>query len=256
MNILVVGDVVGKPGREAVIKLVPQIRKEYKVDMVIANGENSAGGVGITQATAEEMLNAQIDVLTTGNHVWRRRDVLPYLDSNAPIVRPLNYPPGVHGHGHITVGPVMVVNLIGRTFMQNYDCPFRAMDNLLKELKQRPKIIIVDLHAEATSEKVAMGWYLDGRVTAVVGTHTHVGTVDTRVLPNGTAYVSDLGMVGPMDSVIGANTEAVLSSFLTNMPLNLSIGKGNRIFNSVLIEVAEDTGNAISIARIDREIKE
>jgi metallophosphoesterase (TIGR00282 family) len=256
LNILVVGDVVGKPGREAVIKLVPQIRKEYKVDMVIANGENAAGGVGITQATAEEMLNAQIDVLTTGNHVWRRRDVLPYLDSNAPIVRPLNYPPGVHGHGHITVGPVMVVNLIGRTFMQNYDCPFRAMDNLLKELKQRPKIIIVDLHAEATSEKVAMGWYLDGRVTAVVGTHTHVGTVDTRVLPNGTAYVSDLGMVGPMDSVIGANTEAVLSSFLTNMPLNLSIGKGNRIFNSVLIEVAEDTGNAISITRIDREIKE
>jgi len=256
LNILVVGDVVGKPGREAVIKLVPQIRKEYKVDMVIANGENAAGGVGITQATAEEMLNAQIDVLTTGNHVWRRRDVLPYLDSNAPIVRPLNYPPGVHGHGHITVGPVMVVNLIGRTFMQNYDCPFRAMDTLLKELKQRPKIIIVDLHAEATSEKVAMGWYLDGRVTAVVGTHTHVGTVDTRVLPNGTAYVSDLGMVGPMDSVIGANTEAVLSSFLTNMPLNLSIGKGNRIFNSVLIEVAEDTGNAISITRIDREIKE
>jgi metallophosphoesterase (TIGR00282 family) len=256
LNILVVGDVVGKPGREAVAKLVPQIRKEYKVDMVIANGENAAGGVGITQATAEEMLNAQIDVLTTGNHVWRRRDVLPYLDSNAPIVRPLNYPPGVHGHGHITVGPVMVVNLIGRTFMQNYDCPFRAMDNLLKELKQRPKIIIVDLHAEATSEKVAMGWYLDGRVTAVVGTHTHVGTVDTRVLPGGTAYVSDLGMVGPMDSVIGANIEAVLSSFLTNMPLNLSIGKGNRIFNSVLIEADENTGQATSITRIDREIKE
>lgn len=247
---------MGKPGREAVIKLVPLIRKEYKVDMVIANGENAAGGVGITQATAEEMLNAQIDVLTTGNHVWRRRDVLPYLDSNAPIVRPLNYPPGVHGHGHITVGPVMVVNLIGRTFMQNYDCPFRAMDNLLKELKQRPKIIIVDLHAEATSEKVAMGWYLDGRVTAVVGTHTHVGTVDTRVLPNGTAYVSDLGMVGPMDSVIGADVDAVLSSFLTNMPLNLSIGKGNRIFNSVLIEADENTGQATSITRIDREIKE
>ena len=246
---------MGKPGREAVQELVPQIRKQYEIDLVIANGENAAGGIGITQSTSEDMLGSEVDVITTGNHVWRRKEVIPYLDGDAPIIRPLNYPPGLAGRGYTTIGPVMIVNLVGRTFMHNYDCPFRAMDKLLEELTQRPKIIIVDFHAEATSEKVSMGWYLDGRVTAVVGTHTHVGTVDTKVLPNGTAYITDIGMVGPMDSVIGANKEAALSSFLTAMPFNLSVGKGDVIFNSVLIEVAEDTGLATSIIRIDKEIK-
>jgi len=246
--------VVGKPGREAVQELVPELRKQYEIDMVIVNGENAAGGIGITQSTSEAMLSAEVDAITTGNHVWRRKEVIPYLDGDAPIVRPLNYPPGLAGRGYITIGPVMIVNLVGRTFMHNYDCPFRAMDTLLQEITQRPKIIIVDFHAEATSEKVAMGWYLDGRVTAVVGTHTHIGTVDTKVLPNGTAYLTDIGMVGPIDSVIGANKEAALSSFLTAMPFNLSVGKGDVVFNSVLIEVAEDTGLATSIIRIDKEI--
>ncbi len=255
MKILVVGDVVGKPGREAIHELVPEIRKKYKVDMAIANGENTAGGVGITQATSEDLLGAEIDVITTGNHVWRRKEVIPYLDGNAPIIRPLNYPPGLAGRGYITIGQVMIVNLVGRIFMHNYDCPFRAMDKLLQELKPRPKIIIVDFHAEATSEKVAMGWHLDGRVSAVLGTHTHVGTVDTRMLPNGTAYITDIGMVGPMDSVIGASKEAALTSFLTAMPFNASVGKGDVVFNSVLLEVAEDTGLATSIIRIDKEMK-
>ena len=246
---------MGKPGREAVQELVPEIRKQYEIDMVIVNGENAAGGIGITQSTSEAILDSEVDVITTGNHVWRRKEVIPYLDGDAPIIRPLNYPPGLAGRGYIIIGPVVVVNLVGRTFMHNYDCPFRAMDKLLEELAQRPKITIVDFHAEATSEKVAMGWHLDGRVTAVVGTHTHVGTVDTRVLPNGTAYITDIGMVGPMDSVIGADKEAALSSFLTAMPFNLSVGRGDVIFNSVLLEVSEDTGLATSIIRIDKEIK-
>ncbi|MFC1951361.1 TIGR00282 family metallophosphoesterase [Chloroflexota bacterium] len=256
MKILVVGDIVGKPGREAVRELVPQLRRQYQLDMVIANCENAAGGVGITQATAENILDAEVDVLTTGNHVWRRKDVLPYLDSGAPIIRPLNYPQGVPGRGYIIASQVMVVNLVGRTFMQSYDCPFRAIDGLLENLSKRPKIVIVDMHAEATSEKVAIGWHLNGRVTAVVGTHTHVGTVDARVLPKGTAYVTDIGMVGPTDSVIGADKEAVLSSFLTQMPFSLSVGTGDTVFNSVLIEIDETTGRAISINRVDKEIKQ
>jgi 2',3'-cyclic-nucleotide 2'-phosphodiesterase len=256
LRILVIGDIVGKPGRDTIHEFVPEIREQNKIDMVIANAENAAGGVGITQTTAEEMLHSEVDTLTSGNHVWRRKEVIPYLDSDAPIIRPLNYPPGVAGRGYIKIGQVMVVNLVGRTFMQPYDCPFRAMDKLLEELTQRPKIIIVDFHAEATSEKVALGWYLDGRVSAVLGTHTHVGTVDTRVLPNGTAYVSDIGMVGPMDSVIGANTDAVLESFLTQTPLNLSIGKGDRLFNSVILEISEDTGQATSITRLDKIIRD
>lgn len=255
MKILVVGDIVGKPGREATEQLVPRLRKRYAIDMVIANCENAAGGVGITQSTAESILESEVDVLTTGNHVWRRKEVLPYLDSDAPIIRPLNYPPNVPGRGHITIGGVMVANLVGRTFMKSYDCPFRAMDELLAAVDKTPKIIIVDMHAEATSEKVAMGWYLDGRVTAVIGTHTHVGTVDTRVLPQGTAYVTDIGMVGPIESVIGADKEVILSSFLTQMPFNQSVGKGDTVFNSVLIDVDESTGRAISIDRIDEEIE-
>ena len=246
---------MGKPGREAVQELVPQIRKQYEVDMVIANGENAAGGVVITQPTAEDLLNAEVDAITTGNHVWRRKEVIPYLDSDAPIVRPLNYPPGLAGRGYMTLGPVMIVNVVGRTFMHPYDCPFRAMDTLMQELAQKPKIIIVDFHAEATSEKEAMGWYLDGRVSAVLGTHTHVGTVDTRILPNGTAYITDIGMVGPIDSVIGASKDAAISSFLTAMTFNMSVGNGDLVFNSVLLEVADDTGLATSIIRIDKEIK-
>ncbi|MCX6012766.1 MAG: TIGR00282 family metallophosphoesterase [Chloroflexi bacterium] len=256
MKVLAVGDVVGKPGREALKAALPDLRQQHQIDLIIANGENAAGGLGLTQSIAEEMFNSGVDMITSGNHIWKRKEIVQYIDRNVPVIRPLNYPPGVPGKGYYLLrDSVMVVNIIGRTFISNFDCPFRAMDELLKSINPKPKIIIVDFHAEATSEKMAMGWYLDGRVSAVFGTHTHVGTVDTRILPNGTAYVTDLGMVGPVESVIGANKEAVIHSFLTLMPTNLSIGRGDFQFNSVLINFNNDTGLAQSIKRIDMEIK-
>lgn len=255
MLILVIGDVVGRPGRRALRELVPGLRKEYGLDMVIANGENSAGGFGLTPATAEELLDAGVDVLTSGNHIWAQKDILPYLDGEMPILRPLNYPPGVPGRGYLIRGQTMVVNLIGRTFIGNFDCPFRAMDKLLDELKRKPPVIIVDFHAEATSEKVAMGRYLDGRVSAVLGTHTHIGTIDAHLLPRGTAYVTDIGMAGPSDSIIGDDVQSVLRRFLTNMPHPLSVGKGKPALNAVMVSVDEETGHAVSIERVSRELE-
>jgi len=252
--VLNIGDIIGKPGRRAVSKLVPSIRQKSGVDMVIANAENVAGGLGLTSATAGELLDAGIDILTSGNHIWAEKEIIPYLDSDMPILRPLNYPPGVPGRGYIIIGGVMVVNLIGRTFMSNYDCPFRAMDQLLDEVKPRPPVIIIDFHAEATSEKVALGRYLDGRVSAVLGTHTHVGTIDTRVLPHGTAYVTDIGMTGPVDSVIGDDVDQVLQRFLTMIPNRLSVAKGKTIFTAILTRIDEDSGRAISIDRIYHEV--
>jgi len=255
MLILVIGDIIGRPGRQAVHQLLPGLQQQYGLDLVIANVENAAGGLGVTSATAKELLNAGVDVLTSGNHIWAQKEIIPYLDGEMPILRPLNYPPGVPGKGYIVNSQAVVVNLMGRTFMGDFDCPFRAMDALLAELKHKPPVIIVDFHAEATSEKVAMGRYLDGRVSAVLGTHTHVGTIDAQLLPQGTAYVTDIGMTGPMDSVIGDDTEAVIRRFLTRMPHRLSVGKGKTIFNAVLIGVAEDNGRAISIDRIYREVE-
>jgi len=197
--VLMIGDIIGKPGRQTVHELLPDLRQQYGFDLVIANAENVAGGFGLTSTTAEELLSAGVDVLTTGNHIWAQKEIIPYLDEEMPILRPLNYPPGVPGKGYIVNRQAMVVNLMGRTFIGDIDCPFRAMDQLLAELKHKPPIIIVDFHAEATSEKVAMGRYLDGRVSAVLGTHTHVATVDTQLLPHGTAYVTDVGMTGPID---------------------------------------------------------
>jgi len=252
--VLNIGDIIGKPGRRAVSKLVPSIRQKSGVDMVIANAENVAGGLGLTSATAGELLDAGIDILTSGNHIWAEKEIIPYLDSDMPILRPLNYPPGVPGRGYIIIGGVMVVNLIGRTFMSNYDCPFRAMDQLLDEVKPRPPVIIIDFHAEATSEKVALGRYLDGRVSAVLGTHTHVGTIDTRVLPHGTAYVTDIGMTGPVDSVIGDDVDQVLQRFLTMIPNRLSVARGKTIFTAILTRIDEDSGRAISIDRIYHEV--
>jgi metallophosphoesterase (TIGR00282 family) len=251
--ILAIGDIVGKPGRRAISQLLPGLRQQYRTDLVIANGENAAGGVGLTPSTAKELLDTGVDVLTSGNHIWVHKEIIPYLDGEMPILRPLNYPPGVPGKGHIVIGQVAVVNLIGRTFMGDVDCPFRAMDQLLTELKQ--PIIIVDFHAEATSEKGAMGRYLDGRVSAVLGTHTHVGTIDAQLLPQGTAYVTDIGMTGPLDSVIGDDAEAVIQRFLTRMPYRLSVGKGKTAFNAILVKVDDDTGRALSIERIYREVE-
>ena len=250
------GDVIGRPGRRAVHALLPGLRQEYGIELVIANGENAAGGLGLTRETAEELFKSGVDVITSGNHVWAQREIITALDSDLAILRPLNYPPGVPGHGYLTKGETLVVNLLGRTFIGNFDCPFRAMDQLLEELADnKPPVIIVDFHAEATSEKVAMGWHLDGRVSAVLGTHTHVGTVDARLLPKGTASITDVGMIGPIDSVIGDDTDVVLRRFLTQIPHRISVGKGSVLLNSVLVEIEEATGRAKNISRIDREIE-
>ncbi len=257
MRILMIGDVIGKPGREAVDRLLPGLRRELMVDLVIANGENAAGGFGLTVDTASELLDSGVDVLTSGNHIWDKREFIPYMDDvqgeGLPVVRPANYPsaPGV---GVIRRKGVAVVNLMGRVFMTNLDCPFRTADRLLEELREEEDtpIVVVDFHAEATSEKQAMGWYLDGRVSGVFGTHTHVGTVDARILPRGTAYLTDVGMTGPVDSVIGSDTRAVLDRFLTSMPQRLEVAKGPCTLNSVLVEVDEQTGRSVHLERIDR----
>jgi len=253
--ILAIGDIVGRPGRKAVQEILPDLRQQYGLDLVMANAENIAGGLGVTSATAGELLDAGVDVLTSGNHIWAQKEIIPYLDSEMPILRPLNYPPGLPGRGYIINNKAMVVNLIGRTFMSNFDCPFRAMDKLLAEVKHKPPVIVIDFHAEATSEKVALGRYLDGRVSAVLGTHTHVGTIDARLLPQGTAYVTDIGMTGPMDSVIGDDVEAVIHRFLTMLPYRLSVGKGKVVFNALLVRVDDDSGKATSIDRIYREVE-
>lgn len=251
MLVLAIGDIIGKPGRDAINQLLPDLRREYGVNMVIANAENLAGGLGVTPATADEMYQAGVDVLTSGNHVWAKNEIIPYLDGEAPIIRPLNYPPGVPGRGYVAFRQTTVVNLIGRTFIGEFDCPFRAMDALLSGF-EGPPVIIVDFHAEATSEKVAMGRYLDGRVSAVLGTHTHVGTTDARVLPGGTAYVTDIGMTGPIDSVIGDDTDNVLQRFLTSLPHRMVVGKGKAMLNGILVEINRE-GRAVSIERIYRE---
>ena len=255
MLVLVVGDIVGQPGRKAVHEVLPLLRQQYKLDMVIVNAENSAGGFGLTPAIAQDFIEIGVHVLTSGNHIWAQKDIIPELDSGMPILRPLNYPPGVPGRGYLITGKTMVVNLMGRTFMNDIDCPFRAMDRLLEETEDRPPVIIVDFHAEATSEKMAMGRYLDGRVSAVLGTHTHVGTIDAQILPQGTAYVTDIGMTGPTDSIIGDDVASVLKRFLTGMPHHLSVGKGKPALNAVLVDVNEDSGRAIGIERIYRQLE-
>ncbi len=255
MQVLAIGDVIGKPGRRAVQLLLPDLRRQYGLHLVIANAENIAGGLGATPDTARELLAAGVDVLTSGNHIWAQKEIIPCLDGELPIIRPLNYPPGVPGHGYLIKGSVMVVNLIGRTFIGDFDCPFRAMDRLLSETGTIPKTIIVDFHAEATSEKVAMGRYLDGRVSAVLGTHTHVGTIDAQILPQGTAYVTDIGMTGPMDSIIGDDAEAVLQRFLTNLPHRLSVGKGKVLFTAIVVNIDDDSGRATSIERVYQEVE-
>jgi metallophosphoesterase (TIGR00282 family) len=256
MNILAIGDIIGKPGRQVVHRYLRAIRQQHKVEIVIANAENAAGGFGLTPDTARELLGDGIDVLTSGNHIFAQKEIIPYLDADIPILRPLNYPSGVPGRGYCLCGKALIVNLIGRTFMQSYDCPFRTMDKLLAELADRPPVIIVDFHAEATSEKVAFGRYLDGRVSAVLGTHTHVGTIDAQIMPGGTAYVTDIGMTGPTNSVIGDDADAVIQRFLTQMPHHLSVGKGKPVMNAVMVEVDEDSGKATAIKRIQREMEE
>ena len=250
-----IGDVVGKLGRRTVSAVLPAIRSDHAIDLVVANGENAAGGRGLTPRTAEELFQAGVNVITSGNHVWENREVYPLLQGDAPIVRPLNYPEGAPGRGFLRQDGVTVINLMGRTFMGlQLDCPFRGADKALAEAAEG-RVVLVDMHAEATSEKIAMGHYLDGRVSAVVGTHTHIPTSDTRVLPKGTAYVTDLGMVGALHSVLGMEIEPVLQRFLTQLPNRFGpVDSGPAIFNSVLIRIDDQTGRARSIERLDREV--
>ncbi|XUX00368.1 MAG: TIGR00282 family metallophosphoesterase [Dehalogenimonas sp.] len=254
MKILAIGDIIGKPGRRAVKEILPALKLGLGIDFVIANGENAAGGKGLTPDTTEELFLYGIDVITSGNHIFAQSEIIPVLEGPSPVLRPLNYPPGVPGKGFVIVKGVLVVSLMGRTFMNTIDDPFRAMDALLDRLEKKPSHTVVDFHAEATSEKQGIGWYLDGRVSAVVGTHTHVGTIDARILPGGTACVSDIGMVGPWHSIIGDDKDDVLKRFLTGMHERLSVAKGSRItFNSVLITTNSE-GKAIAIERVDREV--
>ena len=255
MRILFVGDVMGRLGRKTVHALLPGLRRETEAEIIVANGENAAGGRGLTLATADELFAAGVDVITSGNHVWEVREIYPILDSESPILRPLNYPPGVPGRGMLIAHGAAFINLQGRTFMgAETDCPFRAADKALEHLQDTP-VILVDIHAEATSEKAALGWYLDGRVSAVIGTHTHVATADAHVLPAGTAFISDVGMVGPRDSIIGMEVKPIIERFLTQLPTRFSpVETGPVIFNSVLIDIDEASGRAQSIVRIDREV--
>jgi metallophosphoesterase (TIGR00282 family) len=261
VRILFIGDIFGRPGRTIVKDHLSSLVQQHRIDLVIANGENAAAGFGITPPLAEELFEIGIEVLTSGNHIWDKREIIDYFQSAdgnpySParrLLRPANYPCGMPGSGLYegqTRGnvPYAVLNLQGRVFMTSNDDPFRVADELLKGIKA--KIILVDIHAEATSEKISMGWYLDGRVTAVVGTHTHVPTADERVLPKGTAYITDVGMSGPYDGVIGVKKELIINRFLTNMPLRFEPASGDARLSAVVIDCDEDTGKARSIERL------
>lgn len=253
MRFLIIGDVIGKPGRKIVGDKLKEIKKKHAIDGVIVNGENSAGGLGITPETCEELLHYGIDVITTGNHIWDKKEILPYIDTQEKLLRPLNYPPGVPGYGSILLNnnhqKWAVINLSGRVFMSPLDCPFQAVDKELEILRKETNIILIDFHAEATSEKIAFGWYCDGRVSCVVGTHTHVVTADEKILPGGTAYITDIGMTGAHQSVIGIETKQILSRFLTQIPVKYTVAKEDVILNSVIVEVDDQTGKSLSISR-------
>ncbi|HML79726.1 TIGR00282 family metallophosphoesterase [Geobacter sulfurreducens] len=255
VNILFIGDIVGSPGRQALVRELHRLVDHHRVDLVVANGENSAGGFGITEETAKELFSLGIDVLTSGNHIWDKRESFSFIGREERLVRPANYPPGTVGRGSTVVRtaggvPVGILNLEGRVFMNNLDCPFRVADQEIERLKESTSLVFVDFHAEATSEKIALGWYLDGKVSAVVGTHTHVQTADERILPGGTAYITDAGMTGSFDSVIGVRKELAVERFVTQMPVRFEVAKKDVRLNGVVIVVDPVSGRALSIERI------
>ena len=256
MNVLMVGDIFGDSGRAALAKLLPKLRQQHAIDVAVVNIENAAGGFGVTPQIARTVLEAGgVDVLTSGNHIWDKKEIIPYIGKENLLLRPANFPVGTPGSGYITVkaGPhrVAVLNLMGRIFMNPIDCPFRKADEVVAELRRETPVVLVDMHAEATSEVMALGWYLDGRVSAVVGTHRHVQTSDERILPGGTAYITDLGMTGPVDSVIGVDKDIIIQRFLTQMPIRFEPAKGPAALRGVVIVVDPDTGRATSIQRLD-----
>ena len=259
INVLFIGDVNGKPGRSALSALLPKLIRDRKIDFVIANGENSAGGFGITGKTFEDLLSAGVNAVTLGNHIWDKKDIIPVLEAENRLIRPANLPEGNPGRGHsnFTIEKnskkinIAVINLIGRVFMVPVDCPFKSADREIEKINGNAKIIFVDIHAEATSEKQAMGYYLDGRVTGVFGTHTHVMTADEKILPKGTAYITDAGMTGPFDSVIGVKKEIIIRRFLMAAPEKFELSETDVHINAVLTGVDEADGRAKTIERID-----
>ncbi len=259
MKILFIGDVVGSPGREAVVKLLPGLVNEFGLDFVIVNAENAAGGSGITPRVAEELFSCGVDVLTSGDHIWKKKDVFEIINSDERILRPANFPAGAPGRGWAVYKTkagkkVGVVNVNGRVFMEALECPFRTSMQAVESLAEQTKVIIVDIHAEATSEKVALGWYLDGKASAVLGTHTHIQTADERILPQGLAYLTDVGMTGPYDSVIGRRVEDVLERFLTAIPVRFEVAQENVQLAGAVVDIDEETGKARSIIRIQKKL--
>ncbi len=248
MKILFIGDIVGNPGRTATTQFLNDHRHEY--DFIVANGENAAGGKGLTFEIVDQLLASGVSVITTGNHVWDKKEILDFIDTTPQLIRPANYPAEVPGRGFIIATSddgetqLGVINLAGQIFMNRYTNPFHALNDILREVKEVTPYVLLDFHAEATSEKIAMGWHADGRVSAVIGTHTHVQTADARVLPQGTAYITDVGMTGPHDSVIGTRIDDVISGFLTMMPMRFTVAKDNVKLCAVEIELDEETGIA------------
>jgi len=254
LRVLFIGDIVGKPGRSAVKTILSGLIEKLKIDFIIANGENAAGGFGITEKVAKELFQQRINVITTGNHIWDKKDDISYIAKDPCILRPFNYPPGVPGQGSIIYNlnglNIGIINLIGRVFMAPVDCPFRMGLAEVERISETTRIIIIDFHAEATSEKIALGYYLDGKVSAVIGTHTHVQTADERILPKGTAYITDVGMTGPLDSIIGIEVPQIIERFLYQMPKKFDVAKGKSIFSAVLLDINTKTGLARSIQRL------
>jgi 2',3'-cyclic-nucleotide 2'-phosphodiesterase len=261
MKILFIGDIVGRPGREAIQKLLPELKQEYNLQFIIANAENVAGGSGITRRVAEELFESGINVLTSGDHIWKKREILEFINQEERILRPANFPAGAPGKGFSAFKArdglkVGVINVNGRVFMEALECPFRSALAATEALSKETNIIIVDIHAEATSEKVALGWYLDGKTSAILGTHTHIQTADERILPSGAAYITDVGMTGPYDSVIGRRTGDVLERFLTSIPTRFEVAGENIQLHGAVLDIDENTGKARSITRIQRKLLE
>ncbi|MBI4834270.1 MAG: TIGR00282 family metallophosphoesterase [Planctomycetes bacterium] len=255
IKVLAIGDIVGEPGREILKEKLPGFLEKQRIDFCVANAENSAGGSGVTPQIMEELISYGVNALTSGDHIWKRKEIVPVIAKDARLLRPANYPPQSAGHGHYLYDDakgrkIGVINLQGRVFMPPIDSPFDAVDRAIKELSDKTKIIIIDFHAEATSEKIALGWHLDGKVSFIFGTHTHIQTADEGVLPNGTAYITDIGMTGPYDSILGRKKEKVLSAFLTGMPTHFDVAEDDVRIGGAIVSIDSSTGRAKAIERI------
>jgi metallophosphoesterase (TIGR00282 family) len=257
LKVLILGDIVGKPGRIAVKEILSKLTQKENINFCIANAENTAGGSGVTPPLAEELFSYGINVITSGDHIWKQKEIVDYIEKTPYLLRPANYPPKSSGHGYVIYSlpnehsiKIAVINLQGRVFMPTSDCPFRKVDDILTEVLMHTKTVFVDMHAEATSEKVAMGWYLDGRVSCIFGTHTHIQTADETILPKGTAYITDVGMSGPYDSVIGRRTDRVLNTFISGMPSSFDVAKNDVRLSGIIVSVDTLSGKATAIKRI------